>query len=146
MPRRSSTSRLASARLQAKDALQDQFREYLCSVGCFNCSSEDPAVLQVAHLQRGKTFDPRKKICYIIKENRESTVNLRLEDLRECGILCRDCHQLFDGPWLYGHPKPAWSGSFSKHAVAHAQWVQWKREYLSLSDTLDLAIAEAIAD
>ena len=82
---------------------------------------------------------------YIVEPQREAHAEKLMAELRGCGILCRSCHRQYDAHERYGHPKVAWDAKFKAGGVAAANWEQWKREYLCLSQDLQMMIEEAEA-
>ena len=129
--------------LEAKGCLQGAFTEHTTSIGCWNCEAKEG--LQVAHLFPGKKLNPRKNVYYIVEPQREAHAEKLMAELRGCGILCRSCHRQYDAHERYGHPKVAWDAKFKAGGVAAANWEQWKREYLCLSQDLQMMIKEAEA-
>ena len=133
----------AVAKHEATRQLAAHLREHCSDRGCFSCGSTES--LQIAHLvnQPGnRSNNPTQQCRYVEPENRAAKIAaLRAECLR-VGILCRQCHDAYDGHYKYGHPRAPFDAAFRNSGVAHAQWPQWLIEFQCLSHALDADMEE----
>ena len=147
---------------EAKAHLSARFQEHVERIGCFNKHCTSGVDLQVSHVHANKpcrkraeknaktktaktkttktfvpTPSPRKMIFWYAQSARKAKSEDILLELSKCGILCRRCHNAFDGAVKWGWEKVPWYDEYKEKGPNSAKWPKWQRDYLKESKLRD---------
>ena len=127
----------AAARTWAskQKATRAHWKRYKASVGCFRCGAYKKE-LQFAHFKPRNGPNPSQivGVFYTSALIRQVKISEWRKELNKGGLLCRSCHDSFDGP-LHGKPAVKWAAAYSAKGNAH--WAQYLDEYSKLCKRLE---------
>lgn len=123
---------------QARNAchllLQRDLREYALERGCWHC--KEKRHVHIAHLDQARDtkLRPPKQVAYAKPgAARVEKFGKLITECKHCGVLCSECHHDYDGP-LRGAPMMPWDAQFKDRAPTVADWDQYGKEFLCLSE------------
>ena len=134
---------------RATSELRNQLENHLTKKKCFNkCPTEELEISHIYKKSNGKWTTNKegnvRTLCrFYVKETRNQKFETKImSEALKCGLLCHECHRLYDNHYLHGHDKAPFDDEYRKHGAAAAGWQQWKSDYLTRSASFDSKFAK----